>query len=127
MKAYKFITNNSGNGWASATIYNTFKVVYKVGEKAEPTIPGSSLFVFKHFEDARVFAKNHSLYNGAIFECEVPRLFKLKRMAGWFFESSMKKFWATKRAHKKPVNFSVPPKGTYGTPWLILTNKIESL
>lgn len=124
MIAYKVVRQTRGGKFISSWIDATgFCLEYKVGEKREPEFKGSKLFVFKNIEDARHYKT--IIGGGIIFECKVPYLSRITKMAkGW--PEALQDFWMCKKKHKKPQDKylvkTVP--GAYQTSHLTLIKAV---
>ena len=115
---YKVVCKNMKSAIVSQSIHSEIRdlsVEYKVGEWVRPNVDGSQLLVFKILNDAKIFARNHSLYD--IYKCEISGITKKSvfiRYTSLYYDiHRIRDLWKKKK-HRKKINhyMDLPPSGT---------------
>ena len=115
---YKVVCKNMKSAIVSQSIHSEIRdlsVEYKVGEWVRPNVDGSQLMVFKFLNDAKIFARNHSLYD--IYKCEISGITKksvfIRYTSLYYNMHRIRDLWKKKKNRKKINHYmDLPPSGT---------------
>lgn len=115
---YKVVCKNMKSAIVSRSIHSEIRdlsVEYKVGEWVRPSVDGSQLMVFKFLNDAKIFARNHSLYD--IYKCEISGITKksvfIRYTSLYYNIHRIRDLWKKKKNRKKINHYmDLPPSGT---------------
>ena len=123
-KYYKVVLNSKGklfscirdtNFFGGNNFKSKYAIEYKVGEWVRPNVDGSQLMVFKFLNDAKIFARNHSLYD--IYKCEISGITKksvfIRYTSLYYNMHRIRDLWKKKKNRKKINHYmDLPPSGT---------------
>lgn len=122
---YKIVKRAFDGSFHSCWDSHVYKVNYKIGEWASPTLENSKLFVFEGYEAAKDFWDSHIIWRSnpnhwALFGCEIdekiePGLTILSSL----FNDCLKEYWVTNECP-----FGLEKESPSGTVW---ANKVKLL
>ena len=127
MQCYKVVEQSTSDPAAFRSVMprcRPWRLDYRIGEWAEPDVPGTKLFAFRSLSAARRFCQTVP-YRGAIFECEVRGDPKRPRRIVDPLAAKMRSFWKHIIDGFVPDGCSNPPQGTVWVDAVKLGQRIE--